>query len=169
MEHLAGPRPAARHPCTHSALLLSLLLLLSACAGMQPQSERTKVTLSDIHPLASTLVEQRYLVKLRLQNRSRQPLEINGASFDLDLNGKAFASGVSNQAVTVEPFGEALLEIKVSGSLFGVIRQVQSLQKLEDKPFQYRISGSLSRPNSLFNLSFNESGEIDLRLPVNPY
>ncbi|MCU7937105.1 MAG: hypothetical protein KZQ99_19915 [Candidatus Thiodiazotropha sp. (ex Dulcina madagascariensis)] len=63
----------------------------------------------------------------------------------------------------------ALLEIKVSGSLFGVIRQVQSLQKLEDKPFQYRISGSLSRPNSLFNLPFNESGEIDLRLPVNPY
>jgi len=151
-----------------SAALLSLLLLLSACAAMQPKSDQVRVTMSDVRPLESTLMEQRFLIKLRLQNRSQHMLNINGMSFDLELNDKAFASGVSNHAVKVEPFGEAIIEVKVSSTLFGVIRQVQSLQTLEDKPFQYRISGSLSRPDSFFSLPFDERGEIDLRLPTNP-
>lgn len=151
-----------------SLLLSSLLLLLSACAALQPRNDQVRVTMSDVRPLESTLMEQRFLVKLRLQNRSQQMLDIDGMSFDLELNGKDFASGVSNHAVKVEPFGEAIIEVKVSSTLFGVIRQVQSLQTLEDKPFQYRISGSLSRPDSFFTLPFDEQGEIDLRLPTNP-
>jgi LEA14-like dessication related protein len=146
--------------------MLGLLLLLSACAALQPKRDQVRVTMADVRPLESTLMEQRFLVKLRLQNRSQQMLDINGMSFDLELNDKAFASGVSNHAVKVEPFGEAVLEVKVSSTLFGVIRQVQSLQTLEDKPFHYRISGSLSRPDSFFSLPFDESGEIDLRMAV---
>ena len=148
--------------------LLALTLLLSACASMMPRDERVKVTIVDIRPLESTLMEQRFLVKLRLQNRASEPLSIEGMSFDLELNGKDFASGVSNQAVTADGYGEALLEVKVSSTLFGVIRQIQALQNREPQPFQYRISGSLSSPGSLFGLGFEEQGEIDLRVPGNP-
>ncbi len=155
----------------HAALLplLFLSLLFSACASLMPQDDRVRVTIVDIRPLESTLMEQRFLVKLRLQNRSREALSIDGMSFDLELNGKDFASGVSNQAITVEGFGEALLEVKVSSTLFGVLRQIQTLQNQQPRPFQYRISGSLSSPGSLFGHRFSESGEIDLGLPANPY
>ena len=146
-------------------VLLSLSLLLSACASMMPKEDRVRVTIVDIQPLESTLMEQRFLVKLRLQNRAGEALTINGMSFDLDLNGKGFASGVSNQEVTAEGFGEALMEVKVSSTLFGMIRQIQTLQNREPQPFQYRISGSLSSPDSFFGLGFSESGEIDLGLP----
>ena len=148
--------------------LFTLFLLLNGCASMMPRDDRVKVTIVDIHPLESTLMEQRFLVKLRLQNRGSEPLSIAGMSFDLELNGKDFASGVSNQAVTAEGFGEALLEVKVSSTLFGVIRQIQTLQNREPQPFQYRISGSLSSPDSLFGLGFSEQGEIDLRVPGSP-
>jgi LEA14-like dessication related protein len=148
--------------------VLMLALLLGACASMRPKSDRIHVTIVDIKPLRSTLMEQRYLIKLRLQNRSREALVIDGMSFDLDLNGKAFASGVSNAAITAPGFGEALIEVKVSSTLFGVIRQIQTLQGKQPQPFHYRISGSLNSPDSLFGLGFSESGEIDLGLPANP-
>jgi LEA14-like dessication related protein len=148
--------------------LLLLMLLLSACASLAPKQERVRVTIVDIRPLESTLMEQRFLVKLRLQNRSKTPLAIDGMSFDLELNDRDFASGVSNQAVTTPGFGEALIEVKVSSTLFGMIRQLQTLQNREPRPFHYRISGNLSSPGSLFGLTFSESGEIDLGLPANP-
>lgn len=145
-------------------IILALSLTLIACASLMPKSDQIKVTMVDVRPLESTLMEQRFQIKLRLQNRSRQVLAFDGMSFDLELNGKDFASGVSNTAVTIPAFDEAVIELKVSSSLFGVIRQVQSLQEIENKPFQYEISGSLSRADSLFSLPFQESGEIDLGL-----
>ncbi len=149
-------------------LMLSVLLLtlLAGCAAMQPQEDRVRVTLVDIQPLEATLLEQRFLIKLRLQNRAREPLAVDGMSFDLDLNGKAFASGVSNQPVTAPGFGEALLAVKVSSTLFSLIRQIQTLQNQQPKPFAYRISGRLSSPGSLFGLPFDEQGEIDLSAPA---
>ncbi len=156
--------------------LLMLLLFLSgltACATLGQQEQRVKVTLTSMIPLESTLMEQRYLIKLRIQNRSQKPLSIDGVSFDLELNGKDFASGVSNQQATAAAYGEALLEVKVSSTIFGVIRQIQSLQEMEGKPFHYQISGNLSTSNGFFNVPFRESGEIDLSAgskyqPLNP-
>lgn len=119
-------------------------------------------------------MEQRYLIKLRIQNRSQKPLTIDGMSFDLKLNGKAFASGVSNQQATASAYGETMLEAKVSSTIFGVMRQLQSMQEMGSKPFQYEISGNLSIPDSYFNVPFRESGEIDLstgskkQAPLNP-
>ena len=143
-------------------ICILILSILSACATLGEPEERIKVTITNIKPLESTLMEQRYLIKLRIQNRSRDPLTIDGVSFDMDLNGKAFASGVSNQNVTAPAYGEALLEVKASSTLFGVIRQIQSLQENEGKSFQYAISGNLSTPDSFLRVPFKESGEIDL-------
>ena len=143
-------------------LLLLLLFGLTACATLGPHEKRLKVTLVSIMPVESTLMEQRYLVKLRVQNRSTKALTIDGVSFDLRLNGKDFASGVGNQQTTIPGYGDSLLEMKVSSSLFGVIRQIQSIPELEGKPLGYEISGNLSTPEHIFNLPFRENGEIDL-------
>ncbi len=145
-------------------VLLLVLFLggLSACATLGEREQQVKVAMTSMAPLESTLMEQRYLIKLRIQNRSRSPLSIDGVSFDLSLNGKAFASGVSNQQTTVAAYDESLLEVKVSSTLFGVIRQIQSMQEMGGKPFAYEISGNLSTADSYFNLPFRESGEIDL-------
>jgi LEA14-like dessication related protein len=83
-------------------------------------------------------------------------------SFDLDLNGKRFASGVSNQETTVPGFSESMLEVKLSSTVFGLIKQFSALQDRQSGTFDYQISGSLSSPDSLLTLPFNEKGEINL-------
>ncbi|WP_316366430.1 LEA type 2 family protein [Candidatus Thiodiazotropha sp. CDECU1] len=143
-------------------LLLLLLQTLFGCASLQPQEDRIRVTIADLRPLESTLMEQRYLVKIRLQNRSREALNIDGMSFDLDLNGKRFASGVSNQTATIDGFSESMLEVKLSSTVFGLIKQFGALQDRQSGTFDYQISGSLSSPESMLALPFSEKGEINL-------
>jgi LEA14-like dessication related protein len=146
---------------------LFLLQLISGCAALQTQKERVRVTIADLRPLESTLMEQRYLVRIRVQNRSKEALKIDGLSFDLDLNGKRFASGVSNQETTVAGFSESMLEVKLSSTVFGLIKQFGALQDRQTGVFDYRISGSLSSPDSMLALPFNEKGEVNL-LPTSP-
>jgi LEA14-like dessication related protein len=136
--------------------------MLSGCAALQPREERVRVSIADIRPLASTLMEQRYLVKIRLQNRSKEALKIDGMSFDLDLNGKRFASGVSNQVTSVPGFSESTLEVNLSSTVFGLIKQFNALQHRQGGRFDYQISGNLSTPESLLSLPFSEKGEINL-------
>jgi LEA14-like dessication related protein len=121
-----------------------------------------KVTISSLTLLEATLMEQRYLVGLRLQNRSPNRLQIGGMSFDVELNGKDFASGVSNRRLSVAPFEEASLEVEVGSSLFSMIRQLQVLQQQQRKAFDYKISGRVYLGQGLFSLPFKETGVIDL-------
>lgn len=148
-------------------LLFFLLQIFSGCASMQMREDRVRVTIADLRPLESTLMEQRYLVKIRLQNRSKEALTIDGMSFDLDLNGKRFASGVSNQKATIDGFSDSMLEVKLSSTVFGLIKQFSALQDRVDSTFDYQISGSLSSPNSMLAIPFSEKGEINL-LPTSP-
>ena len=147
-------------------LLMMLLIGLAGCAGMGHREGDVKVTLSSLQLLESTLLEQRYLFRLRLQNRSPSTLSVSGMSFDVELNGREFASGVSNQQVSVPGFGEAIVEVEVSSSLFEIIRQIQSLQQRERKAFDYQISGRVHIGNGIFSLPFKETGVIDLNMPA---
>jgi LEA14-like dessication related protein len=143
-------------------LILLVLITLSGCATLQPQKDRVRVTIADLKPLESTLMEQRFEVKIRLQNRSKETLNIDGLSFDLDLNGKRFASGVSNQATTVEGFGESTMKVTISSTVFGLIKQFGVLQDRQGGSFDYQISGSLSSPDSILSLPFSEKGDVKL-------
>ena len=143
--------------------IILIFSLLTACASMSPKEDELKVNLSSMKILESTLLEQRFAVKIRVQNRSQSRLDIKGLSFDLALNGKDFASGVSNQGLVIEPLSEAQLSVNITSTLFGLIRQVQSMQKLETEPFSYELSGTLHLGNKMFGQRFSEKGEIDLK------
>ncbi|MBE9548620.1 MAG: LEA type 2 family protein [Proteobacteria bacterium] len=143
--------------------LIFTLSLLSACAGMAAKEDQVKVNLSSMKMIESTLLEQRFAVNIRVQNRSQSAMNIKGLSFDLTLNGKDFASGVSNKGLVIEPLSEALLAVDITSTLFGLIRQFQSMQKLETEPFSYELSGTLHLNNKMFGQRFSEKGEIDLK------
>ncbi|MDX2505173.1 MAG: LEA type 2 family protein [Gammaproteobacteria bacterium] len=146
-------------------LLLITMVLLSACAGLAPKSDSLKVNLSDMQMLDSTLMEQRFRVKIRLQNRSQSSLYVDGLSFDLALNDRDFASGVSDQNLTIAPLSESVLAVNLTSTLFALMRQFQAVQALKTKPFRYELSGTIYTRNSIFGIPFSEKGEIDLTTP----
>lgn len=147
-------------------LLLAVTLLLNACAGFRPKSESIRVNLSSLEMLESTVFEQRFKAAIRIQNRSQSVLAVNGLSYDLALNDKDFASGVSNQKLTIEPLSEGVITVNLTSTLFSLMRQIKSVQQLESKPFSYDLYGNIYTDNAFFGISFSENGEIDLTTPT---
>lgn len=56
------------------------------------------------------------LLKLLVQNPNDAPLDYDGVSLKLEVNGKTFVTGVSDGRSTIPRFGEAMIAVPVTMS-----------------------------------------------------
>jgi LEA14-like dessication related protein len=138
---------------------LVFAVILGACAMMQPL-ESPQVTLSDLRILDVTLFEQTYGLTLRVQNPNPVALPITGMSFRLDINDAELGRGVSDRAVTVPAYGEAVLEIKLVSNLARVIDQIRSFESGQAQGLHYRLAGGIHVADRMGTLPFDYRGEI---------
>ncbi|MCV2350492.1 LEA type 2 family protein [Paucibacter sp. Y2R2-4] len=140
---------------------LSLLLLLPGCAGLAHR-DALKVQVAGVESMRGEGLELRFLVKLRVQNPNEAAIEYDGVALDLELNGKSFASGVSDQKGVVPRFGDSVLEIPLTVSAFAAVRQALTLPGAAEKgELPYVLSGKLA--GGLFGtVRFNSSGTLKL-------
>ena len=143
--------------------VLMLATMLAACAGFGLR-EPLSATVADIKPLEMTLLEQRFNVKVRVLNPNDADIEFDGVVFDLELNGKPFAKGVSNQRGTIPRFGEALIDVNVVSGLSGILRQVNELRSGRET-MTYRLSGRLAG-GAFGSVPFETQGELKLFGPA---
>ena len=139
-----------------------LLLMISGCAGLLRSHDAVRVTVSDIRVLESTLLEQLYEVTLRIQNRHDQEIVVRGGSFDLEINGKDFGSGVTDSQVTVAAYSDAQIDVRMVSTLFGMLRLINSLQERNGEALGYEISGRFSIEGRFGGIGFHEAGEVAL-------
>jgi LEA14-like dessication related protein len=154
----AGAAPVRRRVCP---LGLALGAVLAGCAALSGVSRPPELALSSIEGVELGLLEQRYQLKLRLRNPNDVDLHVRGLSLAVELNGKPFARGVSDQVVTVPRMGEALLEVSATSSLGSVWRQLREVAKASAQDLSYRLSGQLSL-QGLGNVSFDEKGVLPM-------
>jgi LEA14-like dessication related protein len=150
------------------ALILLFLMGLTACSTVPGKPESPRVNLVGLQLVSVELFEQRYQVRLRMKNPNAFELPIRGIDFRLDINGQAFADGVSNQSVNVPAYGEQVIALEVSSSLIQVFRQLQSLENSQSPGFEYRIDGNVAIGDYGQRLPFDYSGELQLSKPAHP-
>lgn len=138
-------------------LLACGVLVLGGCASLQ-RHEPIQVIVAGVEPLQGEGLEVRMLLKLRIQNPNEQPLDFNGVSVRMDVQGKRFATGVSDAAGSVPRFGEALVEVPVSISLFHIARQAVGVMTSRDK-LAYEVTGKLAGP-AFDSVHFKSHGEL---------
>ena len=144
----------------YSLFLIFSMVQLQGCAGMG-DLEPLSVNLANISLQDATLLEQRYRLQLRIQNPNPVELPIEGLSYEVEINGKPFAKGLSNRAVTVPRYGSELIEVEGTSTLFDVLRQLVELQKGQAKTVQYHLKGKLGL-RSGSRVPFDYQGEIEL-------
>jgi len=149
-------------------LWLVLFATLSGCSTLPGKPEPPRVNLVGLQLVSMELFEQRYQVRLRLKNPNAYELPIQGIDFQLDINGQAFADGVSNRSVTVPAYGEQVVALEVSSNLIQVFRQLQSLENSRSPGFEYRISGTVAVGEYGQRLPFDYSGDMQLSRPASP-
>ncbi|MEP7328161.1 MAG: LEA type 2 family protein [Betaproteobacteria bacterium] len=148
-----------------AGLLAITLVAVTGCAnrGAPPLDVTlTKVALTDVQ-----LLEQRFQLTLRFSNRTDRDVAVDGMRFTLDLNGREFARGVSNQTFNVPRFAEVTVDVAASSSLSSVLQQVGELQARAQTSatgtppvFTYRISGRASTGYS--GINFDTQSELPL-------
>jgi LEA14-like dessication related protein len=104
-------------------LVLALFtLMLNGCAGFFGP-DPLRVNVAGLEPAQGQGLEMRFNVKLRVQNPNDSTINFDGVSLDLELNGKPFAAGVSDQRGTVPRFGETVVTVPLTVPAFTAVRQ----------------------------------------------
>jgi LEA14-like dessication related protein len=114
-----------------------------------------------IEPMPGEGLEMRMNVKLRVQNPNDTPIDYNGVSLSMDLQGKSIASGVSDATGSVPRFGEAVIEVPITVSTFGLARGAASVFNTTTDKINYSLRGKLAGP-VFKSVRFTSSGEVAL-------
>lgn len=143
--------------CRLACLIVCLWLAACSTLGLQ----KPQVSLVDIRPAASTLLEQNFDLVLRLQNPNRLPLSASGLSFELSVAGEHLANGVSNQAISVPALGESEIKVRVHTSLGSWLKQLGRVLQGDGK-LEYQLQGRLEGLQGIADLPFSSSGAWQL-------
>jgi LEA14-like dessication related protein len=142
-------------------LLALAVLLLSGCAALQYR-EPINVSLAGIESLPGEGMEIRMLLRLRVQNPNDKPLDYNGISIRMDVQGKRFASGVSDASGSIPRFGEAVVQVPVSVSVLGIARQAIGIARDEHGgKLPFEINGKLAGPG-IGGVRFHSQGDFTM-------
>jgi len=144
---------------------LTCAVLLAACAGMSAYQQAPRVSLASIQPRAANLYAQRYGLQLRILNPNDMELPIKGLSYSLEINGREFAYGISQQYVSIPSYGEALLDVDVLSNYLNMLQELQENSGESHSNLRYRLFGSIALADNSRKLAFDYQGEL-IYLPV---
>ncbi|MDN3919934.1 LEA type 2 family protein [Roseateles violae] len=147
-------------------LMLALATLLAGgCAALQPRDPLT-VTVVGVESLPGEGLELRMLVRLRVQNPNDQPIDYNGVSVEMTVQGRGFATGVSDAGGTVPRFGETVIAVPVSVSALRMAGQVMGFINSSSSSERrgrivYEMNGKLAG-SAFSSVHFKSAGELNL-------
>jgi len=123
---------------------VSAILVVAGCATMAPlQAPEVQVTSLQLLEPAQGSLEQRFAVGLRLTNPNNRALAVDGLDFELELNDRRLARGVTNRAFELPRLGEAETSVIVTTSVFDLLRQALELGSQRQTAMDYRLHGRL--------------------------
>ncbi|MHB8092658.1 MAG: LEA/WHy family protein [Syntrophales bacterium] len=142
--------------------ILAAALLVIGCAGLKLQAP--SVTVADLQVVEASLLEQRFVFKLRVQNPNDRDIPVKGMSFEVTINDEPFAKGVSNKTATLPRLSETMMEVAAVSDLSAILRQIGALRRDGKSSVSYRIRGRLFT-GLLVDLNFENSGVLDFPVP----
>lgn len=122
--------------------ILAFLAALAAagCAGVPRDVQQPEVRLTDIElQPGSGVLEQSMLLVLNVRNPNNFDIPLDGMRFDLELNGRHFAQGLSSDATTIPRLGERRVTATASTNM---VRLIEQMMRLAQKGgIGYRLTG----------------------------
>ena len=144
------------------ALSAAALAAIGGCALMNTR-DPLQVTVAGVEPIPGEGMELRMLVKLRVQNPNDTPVDYNGVALEMKVQGRTFATGVSDATGSAPRFGEAVIEVPVTASAFRMARQAFGLMGgggVSGK-ISYEMTGKLNGAD-FSTVRFQSKGDFEL-------
>ena len=151
---------------TFTAVMVASLAL-SSCAGVGTRLDPPRVSLANIRIEEVTGLETAFEIQMRVFNANDVALMVKGIKADLDVNGQAFATGVSNTPVEIPSYGSELVTVTVYSSVINMFKSVYGLKTSQE--LTYRLNGKIrvSAGSKMMpaTLPFESKGQVTLKPP----
>ena len=143
----------------HRVLILLAVFCLAACSGLPFNAVAPKVRVAEVNIKSLGFFEQRFDVGLRIINPNDFDLTIEALDFELEVNGRPFAAGLSQASTRVAAVSTTLLRIDAITQSKDLIRQFETLSPESLKAgVPYRIHGRLRTDRSPGWVPFDHAG-----------
>lgn len=145
-------------------LLLVCALILSGCAGLGVGLEPPRVQVADIRVQEVKALESVFQIQLRVLNPNDVAFEVSGLDCELEVNGKRFATGVSDVKTRIPPYGTTTIPVMVYSSVVDVLRSIMGLQGTE--ALNYKLKGKIRVQSDTFGatrIPFASEGELSIK------
>jgi len=142
--------PRLQRSCLSIFLALMLLTTIPACGVRQlatGEIQPPKVSFQGLKIYPPTASGWPLGARLLLENPNSQAVNLLGYNYQLWIEGKSVAQGVSQQAVNLPPLGQTVTEVPIMVQLPAVMELLPQflpmLQKQQQqRQFHYQIAGS---------------------------
>lgn len=153
-----------------ACILATVTLLLSGCGALSPSFMKPQVSLADIQVHEAKTLETAFLIQLRVSNPNDDPLDIQGISCEVELDGRRFATGLQGEPQTIPAYGSALVPVQVYASVLDMFSSVINMIQHAGEPdaqiraLNYRLVGRIRLNEGGFfrNVPFESEGELKL-------
>lgn len=143
------------------AALFAVSVALSAGCATVDDVIPPKINLVNIVPLSSSVFEQRFVVDMRVSNLNDFEIPLKGMSFEMDVNGSYFATGLSNRKLVVPRLGTAVVSLETTANSFDLFRQILNAVRVGTVEYSIKGTAILDRPGT-HTVPFRQRGELNL-------
>lgn len=125
------------------SMIIFLPLLFAGCATFTPDFEDLSVEVISIKLRNTNTLAPEFDIALRVTNPNRDALSIEGMTYTLFLAQKKIVSGVANDLPRIPAYGEAVVKLQASLSLFGSLSLLNDLMNEYQESVDYELVAKL--------------------------
>jgi LEA14-like dessication related protein len=143
-------------------LLVSLIALnLVACSSLPSNAVAPKVSVAEVDIKSLGLFELHFDVGLRVNNPNDFDLTIEALDFELELNGRAFAKGLTRTTTLIPAVSSTLVRVDAVTQSTNLMQQIKSLSpEALKRGVPYRITGRIKTDKSSAWFPFEKAGIV---------
>ena len=143
-------------------LTLGLFVSLGGCSRWLTDDFRDpEVRLLKVDVVKAKLLEQKFVLRFRIDNPNDISLPIRGLNYNVKLNGVLLAEGQSDKSFTVPARGHQTFEVPVRTNLWRHLKRIVNSLEDPDEPISYQLQGEV-KTGLMFGRSVHlqRNGEI---------
>ena len=154
-------KPPFRFPFLFTSALL-LVILLPACATLDPDYEEPTVTLSSFRAIPSEGMVPAFEIGLRILNPNSQTLKLEGIVYTISLQGRELVKGVGKDFPPIEGYSEGNVTLTASANLLAGIRFIGDMMGSPGENLEYEFKAKLDMGGLFPSIRISETGNFNL-------
>lgn len=141
-------------------LLGGFLLLLQACASMDPDYEKPTVSIKSFKALPSEGGMPNFEIGLHIINPNATPFRLEGVVYTVSIQGHDVVKGVGKDFPVLEGYSEQTIKLTASANLFAGVRLVMDMMNSPNRDLNYEFEAKLDTGGFGRSIRVKESGSF---------